>query len=99
MPTLADVLKVYVKPSLDGTLVIRKRTSMQTSPRLAARKAKVKATKGKDTAPARVAHKACVDDKKTVKKLLYVPGEGYKEKDVCPIKTMKSYLRAAMKGV
>ena len=37
LPTLADVFRVYVKPSLKGGMVIRKRTSQVLSERKVAR--------------------------------------------------------------
>ncbi len=34
MPTLADVFRAYVKPSMDGALIIRKRTVNRKSERV-----------------------------------------------------------------
>ncbi len=89
--TFADVFKAYVKPSLKGRLVLRKRTSNQTSSRLQARKMKVAEAK-----PAEEAHRRCIADGKAVPKRVYVPGKGYEEREVCPIEVFKSYLREAM---
>jgi len=89
--TFGDVYRPYVKPSLDGKLVLRKRTSNQTSARLKDRKEKIP-----DTEPARLAYRACVDDGKAVEKRVYVPGKGYEIKKVCPIKEFKKYLKDAM---
>jgi hypothetical protein len=97
--TLGDTFRVYVKPSLEGELVIRKKTSNQSSGRVKARQDKVHKTKNTENAPAKVAHKQCESDKKTRTVKVYVPGEGYKEKAVCPIKEMKSYLKTAMEKV
>lgn len=97
--TLGDVIKVYVKPSLDGAMVIRKTNSIQTSARLKAAQDKMAATQGKDSAPSRVAHKACSKDGNTVKKRLYIAGKGYQEVEVCPIGKMKSYLKSATASV
>ncbi len=33
--TLGDVMRAYIKPSLDGAIILRKRTSRQTSGRWA----------------------------------------------------------------
>jgi hypothetical protein len=89
--TLADIYTVYSKPSLDGRLVIRKKTARQVSARLKARKDEVAKTK-----PAVGAHKACSGAGKTIKKRVYVPGKGYEVKDVCPIKEFKKFLSEAM---
>jgi len=91
MVTLADIYKPYVKPSLQGRLVLRKRTSNQTSARLQERKMKVAQAK-----PATKAHERCVAEGYAVPKRVYVPGRGYEEKQVCPIQIMKRYLREAM---
>jgi len=91
MVTLADVFRAYVKPSLKGRLILRKRTSNQTSARLEARKMKVAEAK-----PAVAAHERCVAEGKAVPKRVYVAGQGYKEKPVCPIDVMRRYLREAM---
>lgn len=99
MPTAADVYRVYIKPSLNGEMIFRKRTSTQTSQRLKAVKLKVEATKGQPSAPAKVAHNACEAINKTVTKRVYVPGTGYQEKKVCPIKEMRSQLKKSMKAV
>lgn len=97
--TLGDTLRAYIKPSLNGEIVLRKRTSNQTSGRLKARQNKVAATKNSASAPARVAHDACKAAGKTRNVRVYEPGKGYTEKPVCPIKEMKSQLRDAMKKV
>ena len=44
LPTLADVFRVYVKPSLKGGMVIRKRTTAVISGRKVARMEAFKAT-------------------------------------------------------
>ncbi len=93
MATLADTFTAYIKPSLDGLLVLRKRTTNQTSARVAASKKRVE-----DAKPSVVAHNACVAAGESRKVKLYKPGTGYIEKDVCPIKTMKRHLRTAMKS-
>ena len=94
--TVGDVWRPYSKPSLDGLMVIRKRNTRQTSARLEERKEDLRALKGRPDAPATAAHRKCVEDGKAVKKKVYVPGVGYQEKDVCPIKEFKSYLREYM---
>ena len=99
MPTLGDTFRVYIKPSLDGELVIRKRTTEQTSARLEARKDKLRAKKGTADVPAKRAHDACVAAGLAVKKRVYVPGKGYEERDVCPIKEMKGFLRKEMEAL
>lgn len=91
MITLGDVFRPYVKPSLQGRLVLRKRNSNQTSARLAERKMKVAEAK-----PAVAAHQRCVQEGHAVPKRVYIPGKGYEEKPVCPINIMRRYLREAM---
>ena len=81
----------YIKPSLDGILVLRKRTTAQVSARVAASKERVRSAR-----PSVAAHDACVAAGKARRVRVYVPGRGYRAKDVCPIKTMKSFLRDAM---
>jgi hypothetical protein len=92
MPVLGDVLRAYIKPSLDGAIILRKRTSTQTSMRVKASKDRVAASK-----PSKSAHDACVSAGKARKVRVYKPGTGYEEKDVCPIKEMKPRLRESMK--
>ena len=84
----------YVKPSLGGLLVIRKRNTIQTSARVAASKARV--AEGK---PAKIAYERCKAEGKTVRKRIYVPGQGYVDKEVCPINVFRKYLREAMKQI
>ena len=96
MPTLGDVFSVYVKPSLEGRLVVRKRTSNQGSARLKARQQKLAALRGTERVPAKVAHNKCVQEGKAVMQRVYEPGVGYKEQNVCPIKYMRGYLKSAM---
>jgi hypothetical protein len=92
MPTLGDVLRAYIKPSLDGAIILRKRTSSQVSPRVKASQDRVASAK-----PSVSAHGACDAAGKTRPVRVYKPGVGYEEKKVCPIKTMKSFLRESMK--
>ena len=92
MPTLGDVFRAYIKPSLDGAIILRKRTTDQVSPRVAASKERVERAK-----PSVGAHDACVAAGKARPVRVYEPGVGYKEEKVCPIKVMKSFLRDAMK--
>ena len=89
--TLADVYSAYVKPSLDGRLVIRKRTSRQTSARLEKAKERVKKAK-----PSEKAHARLVREGKCPTKRVYEAGKGYVEKPVCPIDQMRSALREEM---
>lgn len=96
---LGDMFTAYVKPSLDGEVVLRKPTSDQTSNRLKARQEKLAKTKNTANAPAAIAHSKCVAAGKTVKKKVYEPGKGYKEADVCPIKEMKGFLRQALETI
>jgi len=99
MPTLGDVFRAYIKPSLDGEIIIRKKNTVQTSARVEAVKSKLRETKNTDRAPAKVAHEACVKAGRAVEKRVYVPGKGYETRMVCPISEMRSFLREAMKGV
>lgn len=96
MTTAADVWSLYIKPSLDGELVIRKKTSTQTSARLAARKSKLEALKGTGRTPAEVCHTELVAKNVCPTKRVYVAGKGYEERPVCPIKEMKSCLKGKM---
>lgn len=92
--TLADVFRVYIKPSLDGRIVFRKKTSKQTSARLLERKMKVAKAK-----PAQEAYENCKRNGDTVMKRVYIPGKGYETKEVCPIDKFRTYLRQAMSEV
>ena len=97
MPTLGDVFRVYVKPSLDGLMVIRKRNTIQESAAVFASKdavANAPAYIGKY--PAQLAHDELEREGKCREKLVYIPGKGYELKPVCPIKLMKKYLRKYM---
>jgi hypothetical protein len=96
MTTAGDVWRVYIKPSLDGELVIRKKTTDQTSARLAARKSKLEALRGTGRSPAEVCHTELVSRNVCPTKRVYVAGKGYEERPVCPIKAMKSCLREKM---
>ena len=93
MITLADVFRAYVKPSLKGRLILRKRTSNQTSERLKSRQEQIRNLK-----PAELALKKCHKDGKTTTQRVYVRDKGYYQKSVCPIQEMRKYLRAAIKG-
>ncbi len=92
MPTLGDVFRAYIKPSLDGAIILRKKTSDQTSDRVAKSKERVRTAK-----PSKAAHDACVSAGLARSVRVYEPGVGYKEQKVCPIRTMKSFLRDSMK--
>lgn len=97
--TLGDTFRAYVKPSLDGLLVIRKKTTRQTSARVDASKKRVKEAAIAGRAPAKVAHETLAGTGKCPTKRVYVAGKGYTERPVCPIKLMKSELSKAMKAV
>jgi hypothetical protein len=92
MPTLGDTLRAYIKPSLDGAIILRKRTTTQVSPRVKASQERVGSAK-----PSVSAHAACETAGKARPVRVYKPGVGYEEKKVCPIKTMKAFLRDSMK--
>lgn len=92
MPTLGDVFRAYIKPSLDGAIILRKKTSDQTSDRVKKSKERVRTAK-----PSVAAHEACVAAGKARSVRVYEPGVGYKEEKVCPIQVMKTYLRDSMK--
>ena len=96
MAVVGDIIRGYVKPSLDGLLVLRKRTSRQTSARLERRKGQLRELKGKPEAPGAKAHKICEEKGLTITKRVYKPGVGYEEKAVCPIKEFKSILSETM---
>lgn len=98
MPTAGDIWKVYVKPSLDGEMVIRKRTSNQTSARLKARQDKLAALPD-GSYPSQVAHKALVAAGKCRTKRVYKPGVGYENKDVCNAKDMAREMKKAMANI
>ena len=92
MPVLGDVFRAYIKPSLDGAIILRKRTTEQVSPRV--EKSKERVAKAK---PSVAAHGACVAAGKARPVRIYEPGVGYKEEKVCPIGIMKGFLRTEMK--
>jgi len=99
MPTLGDVFRCYVKPSLKGLLVIRKKTTIQTSARLEAAKRRVAEHTNLSDYPARLAHEECVKNGWARKVRKYIPGKGYEEVDVCPIEKFRVLLRKYMKMV
>jgi len=99
MSSLGDVYRVYVKPSLDGLMVVRKKTTKHVSARVAASKERVRSYAEKVKPPAVEAHEALVAAKKCPIKRVYKPGVGYEERPVCPIKLMKTELRKVMKKI
>jgi len=98
-PTLGDTFRIYVKPSLDGLLVVRKKTTRHTSSRVEASKERLRKLKDTGNVPSKVAHEELARQGKCPTKKVYVPGKGYEEKPVCPIKEMRSALRVQMKKV
>jgi hypothetical protein len=98
-PTLGDTFRIYVKPSLDGLLVARKKTTRQTSSRVEASKERLRKLKNTANVPSKLAHEELVKLGKCPIKRVYKPGKGYEEKPVCPIKEMRSALRVQMKKV
>jgi len=90
--TPGDIFRMYVKPSLGGRIVFRKKNTIQTSARLEARKSEVAQLK-----PGEKAYERCRSEGKTIKKLVYVPGQGQQEKDVCPIQHFRKYLSEVMR--
>jgi len=97
MPTIGDVFRVYIKPSLDGMLVIRKKNTNQTSARVEASKNRVRAyTMRENESPSQTAHNNLVALGKCEEKLVYVPGRGYEKRPVCPINEMRKELRKIM---
>jgi len=98
-PTLGDTYRVFIKPSLDGRLVIRKRTTRQTSARVEASKKRIKDAAATGKAPAKLAHDALVAAGKCSTKRVYIPGKGYEDRPVCPIKLMRSELSKAMRSI
>jgi hypothetical protein len=94
MPTIGDSYRIYIKSSLDGLMVIRKKNTIQTSARVAASKDRVRRSP-----PAKPAHDALVAAGKCPTKRVYRPGLGPEERPVCPIKLMKVELRARMKAL
>ena len=92
----ADVWRVYVKPSLDGRIVFRKKTARQTSARLKRAKDRV-AEYSKGGSPSQRCHNELVNAGKCPRKRVYVPGKGYRTRPVCPIKLMIPCLRRKMK--
>lgn len=99
MTTAGDIWRMYVKPSLGGRVVFRKRTSIQTSARLKERQSALAALKMSPDAPATKCHKMLVDKGKCVEKEVHIPGKGKQKKMVCPISEMRSCLREEMKKV
>lgn len=91
MATLADTYSVYIKESLDGRLIIRKKTTKHVSPRVEASKERVARAK-----PGAIAERMCIDAGYAVEKKVYKPGEGYITKKVCPMRHFRRFLREAM---
>lgn len=96
--TLGDAIKVYIKPSLKGELVIRKPTSSQKSSRLHARQEAFKAA-AEAGRISKAAHEALVAKGKCPTQRVYKTGVGYEERPVCPIQLMRSALSTAVKQV
>lgn len=92
MPTLGDVFRAYIKPSLGGALILRKKNTIQTSARVAASKERVRRNP-----PARGAHDALVARNVCPVKRAYAAGRGYEERPICPMKLMIPELRAGMR--
>ena len=88
MATLGDEFKLYIKPSLKGELVIRKRNSNQSS--LALKKWQLAVAEAK---PAISAHQNCSQKRKV---MVYKPGQGYVEVERCTIQSFKAALRQQM---
>jgi len=93
--TVGDVYTAYVKPSLRGLLVIRKRNTRQTSAAVFASQQRL-IDYSKGGSPSQRAHKELVAARKCPKKLVYKPGKGYELKPVCSIKKMIPLLRKFM---
>jgi len=93
MPTLGDVFRVYVKPTLNGLMVIRKRNVNRQSPNVMAIMEQLKAKKGAPDHPAKKAHERCGEYHEV---LTYIPGEGYKIVKRCKAKAFYSALSEAM---
>jgi hypothetical protein len=97
MATLGDTFRVYIKPSLDGQLVIRKKTTNQTSAAVKARQAKL-ASLPKSELPSVACHNELVAAGKCPTKRVYSQELGrMAERAVCPIKLMKVCMRKRMK--
>jgi len=97
--TLADTFSVHVKPSLDGKMVIRKKTASQTSSKLKARQNAFgdAARAGKLS---KAVHDKLVSEGKCPTKKVYSVKDGkYEDKSVCPIKLMASGLKEAAKSI
>ena len=88
MPTFGDVFRAYVKPTLGGELVIRKRNVIRRS-------ARVKAVNEKfgNAKIAQQAKQACLNAGKGVEVVRYKNGQRVTEK-ACPIQEFRKYLRA-----
>ena len=100
MPTtLGDIITVYTKPSLGGRVVIRKKTSNQTSSRLEARKERLRALRGTGNAPSQRCHDQLTAAGQCPTQKVYETGVGYVEKPVCPIEKMRSCMSDAMKSI
>lgn len=60
MPTVGDVWRCYVKPSLKGLLVIRKKDTRRKSEKVRAINRKLIEAKRTGTLPAKLAHDECI---------------------------------------
>jgi len=95
-----DVYRAYIKPSLDGELIIRKKTSEQTSARLEERKNAVKEwTRKNKQSPSQYCHDKLVSEGKCPEQWVYVAGKGWVKRPVCPIEEMKACLREVMESI
>jgi hypothetical protein len=94
MPISAgDVWRLYVKPSLDGELVFRKKTTMRRSARVVAINQKVAANP-----PAKAASQACINAGKSKTVVKYVGGTRQLAQ-AADIKCFKSQLRSQMRTI
>lgn len=92
MVTLADVFRAYVKPSLGGELVLRKRNVTRRSAKVIEVNEKFGNAKIAESA-----RQACINAHKGYKAIRYVDGQR-KVVDVCPIQEFRKYLRAQAKN-
>jgi len=95
MPTLGDVFRCYVKPTLDGLLVIRKRNVIRKSKKVMAINKKLEDAVAAGKAPAKLAREECIRHKGWY----YIGKDGKKHCHIKHfIKLLRKYMRETITG-
>lgn len=60
--TVGDVWRIYIKPSMKGAIIARKKTVNRMSARVIERNKQLEALRGTSNHPARLAHNMCINE-------------------------------------